>query len=111
MSMSSQGRVGELVGSDGAIQPLRLTRTGAVGTADVHAKYQEAIMRGNVYSLSVAAGTPVAYTGAAAGTPLLALFNPLGSAKALVGMVVLAAMSTVPVITTTSAATPVEAYI
>lgn len=109
--MSSQGRVGELAGQDGAIQPIRLGRKGAVVTQDAHAKYQEAIMRGNVYSLSVAAGAPTAYTGAAAGTPLLAIFNATGSGKALVALAITVGMSTVPVITTASAATPVEAYL
>src|SRR5690348_8314168 len=103
--------VGPQARGDGTQAALRADRTGAGVVTDAHAKYQEAILRGNTYSLSVAAGAPSAYTGAAAGTPLLAVYNPPNSGKVLVGMALLIGMSTVPVITTASAATPVEAYV
>src|SRR5712664_3100170 len=91
--------VGPQTRSDGTQQALRGSRTGAGVVTDAHGRYQEAVLRGNVYSLSAAAAAPTAYTGAAAGTPLLAVFNPAGTGKALVGLAVLAGMSTVPVIT------------
>ena len=95
MSAVDQGRVGELLGSDGAIQPIRLTRKGAVATADTHAKYQEAVLRGNVYFLSAGAAAPTAFTGGAGGTPLIGVMNPAGSGKALV---FLAASTTITVV-------------
>jgi hypothetical protein len=79
-----QGRVGEVAGQDGQIQPIRLGRKGALVTQDAHGRYQEAIMRGNVYFLSIANAGPTAYTGGAAGTPLIGLKNPVNSGKALV---------------------------
>ncbi len=84
MSAVDQGRVGELLGSDGAIQPLRLTRKGGLAAADVQARYQEAVLRGNVYYLATGAAAPTAFVGAAGGTPLLGVMNPTGSGKALV---------------------------
>ncbi len=106
-----QGVAGPKTVGDGTAQPLRLGRDGGLVTQDAHSRYQEAILRGNVYSLSVGAGAPTAYTGAAAGTPLLCIHNPANSGKNLVVLAVLVGVSTVPVITTTSASTPVEAYI
>lgn len=111
MSAVDQGRVGELQGQDGAIQPLRLTRKGALASTDAHARYQEANLRGNLYTLTVAAGTPTAYTGAAAGSPLLAIHNPSNSNKAAVVIGVGLGITTFPVITTTSASSVLEAYI
>src|SRR5205809_6167191 len=84
MSAVDQGRVGELLGSDGAIQPLRLTRKGGLAAADVQARYQEAVLRGNVYYLATGAAAPTAFVGAAGGTPLIGVLNPTGSGKALV---------------------------
>jgi hypothetical protein len=88
MSAVDQGRVGLLQGGDGSIQPLRLARTGALVTTDAHARFQEAVLRGNVYYVSVSAATPTAYAGAAAGTPLLAIYNPTGTPKVLVPLAV-----------------------
>src|SRR5213594_591951 len=87
MSAVDQGRVGELLGADGAIQPLRLTRKGGLGSADVQAKYQEAVLRGNVYYLATGAAAPTPFVGAAGGTPLIGVYNPTGSGKALVFLV------------------------
>src|SRR5436309_2202912 len=96
MSAVDQGRVGELLGTDGAIQPLRLTRKGGLAAADVQARYQESVLRGNVYFLSLSAGAPTAFIGAAGGTPLLGIYNPVGSGKALVLLVCSGAENTVP---------------
>ena len=84
MSAVDQGRVGELLGSDGAIQPIRLTRKGGLATSDVQARYQEAVLRGNVYYLATGAAAPTVFVGAAGGTPLIGVLNPTGSGKALV---------------------------
>src|SRR5690349_18982761 len=84
MSAVDQGRVGELVGNDGAIQPLRLLRKGGLAAGDVQARYQESVLRGNVYYLATGAAAPTAFTGGAAGTPWLSVYNPAGSGKVLV---------------------------
>lgn len=96
MSAVDQGRVGELVGNDGAIQPLRLTRKGGLGVTDVHARYQEAVLRGNVYYLAIGAAAPTAFTGAAGGTPLIGVMNPSGSARALVFLAASTTITAVP---------------
>ena len=51
-------------------------------------RFQEAILRGNVYYLSVSAATPTAYAGAAAGTPLLAIFNAINANKAFIPLAI-----------------------
>lgn len=54
--------------------------TGETRVADRHARYQEAIMRGSVFSLGVSTAAAItAYVGAAAGTPQVAIWNPAGS--------------------------------
>lgn len=81
--MLAEARTGLIASSDGAVNPLRTDKTGALLTADAHGKYMEAVLRGNAYFLSIASGAPTAYVGAAGGTPLLAVHNPTGSGKAL----------------------------
>jgi len=60
-------------------------RSGQLGDAivsELHGRYYETTYRGNSFLLSVSTAAAVtAYTGAAAGTPMLALFNPTGSGK------------------------------
>lgn len=75
-------------------------RSGQLGDAivsELHGRYYETTYRGNGFLLSVSAAAAItAYTGGAAGTPMLALFNPAGSGrnavilKASVGNVVAA---------------------
>src|SRR5712692_318050 len=95
-SVVDQGRVGELVGSDGTIQPVRLTRKGALATTDAHGRYQEAVLRGNVYFLTASAVVPTGFTGGAAGTPLIAVMNPAGSGKVLVFLAASTTLTAVP---------------
>lgn len=75
---------GPLVGGSGSPSPLTASTTGAQRVTDAHARYYEAVIRGNVYFASIASGAPTAYVGAAGGTPLLAVHNPTGSLKVLV---------------------------
>jgi hypothetical protein len=96
MSAVDQGRVGELLGQDGTIQPLRLTRKGALAATDAHGRYQEAVLRGNAYFLSASAATPTAFTGGAGGTPLIGVMNPTGSGKALVFLAASTTITAVP---------------
>lgn len=84
-----QGQSGPQILSDGVNTTVRTGRTGEINTSDAHARYQEAIYRGNVYSLSAAAAAPTAYVGAAAGVPLLSIHNPTGSGKILVLLAVM----------------------
>src|SRR6266516_2309017 len=87
MSAVDQGRIGPLLGNDGAIQPLRLARDASLASLDAHARYQEAVLRGSVYYLATGAAAPTAFTGASGGTPLLGVYNPAGSGKALIFLV------------------------
>jgi hypothetical protein len=78
-------RTGPVTNQDGpGNQALRQGRTAALIVSAAHAKYYEAVSRGNVYFASIASGAPTAYVGAAGGTPLLAVHNPTGSNMALV---------------------------
>ena len=70
--------------TEGTIQTGSLLRGGELAVADVHGKYQESVLRGNVYILSTSGAAPTAYTGGAAGTPLIAIHNPANSGKNLV---------------------------
>lgn len=81
---SIEGQVGPQVAGDGTKPTVRLSRDSSVVTVDGHAKYQEAVLRGNVYSVSVSGGAATAFTGGAAGTPLLSIYNPVGSGKNIV---------------------------
>lgn len=44
----------------------------------------EAVLRGNVYALTVSGGAATAFVGATGGTPLISIYNPAGSGKNLV---------------------------
>lgn len=72
---------GPILGSTGSPVPLTASTTGAQRVTDAHGNYFEAAARGNVYFMSVAAGAPTAYVGAAGGTPLIGIHNPTGSGK------------------------------
>src|SRR5271169_2206431 len=86
-----QGQVGVQTSGQGQTPILRSLYSGELGVADVHARYQEAVCRGNVYSLfqtAVSQATAATFPYAAGGTAPIALFNPAGSGK---DMVILAA--------------------
>ena len=112
---SSLGRVGEMPSQDGATQPIRLSKYGALVTADGHARYMEANYRGHLFTagntavqaLSLIAATT--YTG-------LCLINPsnsgvdavvdeitiaVASAPAALSQIVLAYNTAVPTTLTT----------
>lgn len=60
-------------------------RSGQLGdsiVSELHGRYYETTYRGNSFLLSVSTAAAVtAFTGGAAGTPMIALFNPLGSGR------------------------------
>src|SRR5438105_2034955 len=69
----------------GATGPFRGNQTGALVTTDGHARFQEAVLNGNVWIGSNPAGTPVTpQAGLSATTPALTLFNPINSPVNLV---------------------------
>lgn len=83
--------------SNNAIVNARSGQLGDQIISELHGRYYETTYRGNSFLLSVSTAAAVtAYTGGAAGTPMLALFNPVGSGrnavilKASVGNVVAA---------------------
>jgi len=82
--MTAEGQVGIRYIGDGGETELRLDKTSALVVTDGHAKYTEAVLRGNVYVQRVGGATATAFTGGAAGTPLLSVYNPVGSGRNLV---------------------------
>jgi hypothetical protein len=87
----AQGQVGVQTSGPGSAPIVRSLYSGEVGVADVHGKYQEAVTRGNCYTLfqtAVSQATAATFPYAAGGTAPISLFNPAGSGK---DMVILAA--------------------
>ena len=73
---------GPVVAQDNSYPELRGGRTGEMMAADTHGRYQEAVYRGNVFSVPFAAAALAAASATAAGAFLLN--NPIGSGKNLV---------------------------
>jgi len=76
----NQGQTGKQVGQN---LTAGFGEYSDVLVTELQPRYYENIYRGNAYFLSAASANPTAYSGAAAGTPLLALYNPLNSGKNL----------------------------
>lgn len=76
-------KVGPSWGGSGTFTPPTADISGAQRVQDAHGRYLDAVLTGRVFRLSAAAAGPTAYTGAAAGTPLLAVHNPANSGKTL----------------------------
>ncbi len=65
--------------------PLRCDLSGALVTTDGHARFQEAVLNGNVWIGANLGGTPVtSQAGLSVTTPMLTLFNPVNSPVNLV---------------------------
>ena len=84
-----EGQVGPRVLGDGAPAPARLTKTGAVVTADGHARFQEAALRAKLFSdgmtlTSINNATYTTGTLTASATPIAGVWNPLNSGFNLV---------------------------
>jgi len=95
--MKMQGKVGRQSLSNGAEADLRLTKTGAIVTAQGHASYTQAVQDGNVYIGANLGGTSVTtQAGLSATTPALTLYNPVGSGVNLVLMTVTIDITTSP---------------
>lgn len=80
--MSELQVVGAIDGTPGVSLPFTSGIDGAQRVQDAHGRYFEAMRSGNAFRLS-ASGAATAYTGGAAGTPLLAIHNPANSGKFL----------------------------
>lgn len=76
-------RVGPVIATDATINVQRADKTGASVVTDAHAKYQEAVLRGNVFHASMQAGASLG-TALTATAVTLTLYNPSGSGKNLV---------------------------
>jgi len=81
--MDFEGRTGAITAADGAKNPVRLDKTGAVTIVSAHPLYSEASLRGNMFIASTAVGG-IAPGTALSSTPPLALVNPLNSGLDLV---------------------------
>lgn len=79
------GQVGQQTVKDGQNPTVRVGTTGEVIMSELHGKYYETTVRGNMFSLDSGAQTMAAatVTGAAAGTAkfLNGIYNPMGSGK------------------------------
>lgn len=83
--MKIEKRVGVFTTGRGAEDaPLRGGVSGELIVGDAHGRYFETVREGNTFYLSTAAAAPTAYVGAAGGTPLFAIHNPINSGKILV---------------------------
>lgn len=67
---------------EGTRTPFRLDRTGAIATANAHGKYAESTSRGSVFSVCNQVGV-TSQAGLSATTPVLTLYNPIGSGVTL----------------------------
>jgi hypothetical protein len=75
--------------SEGAPTVPTVLRTGEFGVSDLHGRFQEAALRGNLYSggmtlTSISNATFSTGTLGATATPIVGVYNPVGSGKNLV---------------------------
>lgn len=80
MAMQISGIAGPQIRADGTEFIFRGSKDGSQVVQDGHAKYQEAVYRGNVYTAANQTGLATA-AGLSATTPVLTLANPAGSGK------------------------------
>ncbi len=84
--MLSEIRTGPVVSSDSGINTARSDKTGALITADGHSRFQEAALRGTLFSAgmtitSIANATFSTGTLGSTATPIIGIWNPFGSGK------------------------------
>lgn len=92
--MLAEIRTGPVVSTDSAVNPCRSDKTGALVITDAHGKYQEAVLRGQVF---VAANTAVQALSLNSTTATgLILSNPAGSQRNLVILRIQAALASLP---------------
>ena len=81
--MLAEQRIGAIKTTDGSPEALRGDKSGATVVTQGHARFQEAVLQGNVYGVANQAGV-TSQAGLSATTPVLTLYNPAGSGKNLV---------------------------
>lgn len=81
--MLSQAQVGPISSAaNGVSTTHRSGQLGDLVVQQLHPRYYETTYRGNSYVISVSTAAAVtAYSGGAAGTPMLAFYNPVGSGR------------------------------
>jgi len=84
--MLAEVRTGPVISSDAAVNPARGDKTGALVVTDVHGRFTEAALRGTLFSagMTLTSISNVTFTTATLGatcTPIIGLWNPVGSAK------------------------------
>lgn len=77
----NQGQTGKQVGAN---LSLGFGEFSESLVSELQPRYYEQAYRGQIFTIGTTAGSLTAYTGAAGGTPLLAVWNPAGSGKNLV---------------------------
>jgi len=87
--MLSEVRVGPITAQSGTVNPARAGNTGELAVLDAHSRFQEAAIRGNLFSCgmsltSISAATFSTGTLGATATPIIGVWNPTGSGKNLV---------------------------
>ncbi len=87
--MLAEIKTGPVVVQDGALSVARGDKTGAFVSTDAHGRFQEAALRGNLFSdgmttTSISNATFTTGTLDATGTPILGVWNPTSSGKNLV---------------------------
>jgi hypothetical protein len=76
-STLDNGAVGPVVRQDGSVGPLRTGRSGEVVNTEAHGRYQEAVIRGQVYSS--ASQSAVTIGAGLSTTSVWTLYNPFSS--------------------------------
>jgi hypothetical protein len=86
--MSDLQKVGPDWGGAGTFKPFTSGISGGQRVNDAHGRYLDAVLGNRMFFLSFSAATASAYTGTAAGTPLVAVHNPANSGKFIVAAAV-----------------------
>jgi hypothetical protein len=84
--MILEGQSGPQAIQDGSVNTVRLTKDSSAGAQDTHARYQEAVYRGNVFSAANTAAVTIGVLTATGVT--FHLYNPAASGKNLVVLTV-----------------------
>lgn len=84
--MLAEIRTGPVQSSDAAVNAARSDKTGATIVADGHGRFQEAAIRGGLFSggmtvTSISNATFTTATLGSTGTPIIGIWNPVGSGK------------------------------
>lgn len=100
--MDFEAIIGQMMRSVGSSGKLRLTKTSALATSDTHARYMEAVLQGQVYtiqakSVTVTATTDISPLPATTGRVGVGVYNPPGSGVNLVlWKIIIASVSGTP---------------